>query len=188
MDDDLARAVQDLKYRQAILDCIHRYCHGMDRLDRDLVLSAYHEDAWDDHGTICAPAAEFVDFTIARHTHYLTETHQHLVTNHRCEIDGAVAHATTYFLYCGTPKQTLDTSGHRRMVLSGGRYVDRFENREGKWAIADRVCLLEWNTEVDASDLPAEAGLASSGVAARDRSDLQYRRPLRVVRERSEGS
>ena len=34
--------------REAITDCLYRYTRGIDRLDRDLVRSAYHDDAVDD--------------------------------------------------------------------------------------------------------------------------------------------
>lgn len=176
------KTIQELSDRQEILDCIHRYCHGMDRLDRDLVLSAYHPGAWDDHGTICAPAEDFVDFTIKRHVEFLTDTHHHFVTNHRCEIDGDVAHATTYFLYSGTAKKAPDADQEPQVILSGGRYIDRLERRDGTWAIADRVCLIEWNGALNATGMPETGGLAISGVAARDRSDLQYQRPLCVQR------
>mgnify|MGYP003694697913 CR=1 FL=1 len=33
------------------------------------------------------------------------------------------------------------------MTLAGGRYVDRLERRDGRWAIVDRVCVAEWNAE-----------------------------------------
>ncbi len=182
MPPDLEKTIRELSDRQQILDCIHRYCHGMDRLDRELVLSAYHEDAWDDHGTICAPAAEFVDFTMKRHRDYLSHTHHHLTMNHRCELDGDIAHATTYFLYSLTPKSKPGDETPVQVMLCGGRYMDRFERRNGKWAIADRVCLMEWNGNLIATGMPPSSGHAISGVPARDKTDLQYQRPLRVKR------
>ena len=36
--------------REAIREAMGRYCRGIDRLDVDLIRSAYHEDAFDDHG------------------------------------------------------------------------------------------------------------------------------------------
>ena len=30
------------------------------------------------------------------------------------------------------------------LTAFGGRYVDRFERRQGKWGIAVRLCLVEW--------------------------------------------
>jgi hypothetical protein len=32
------------------------------------------------------------------------------------------------------------------METFGGRYVDRFERRDGEWKIADRVVVHEWST------------------------------------------
>ena len=47
MDAETAALVRELKDRQEIYDCIMRYCRGIDRLDRDMLLSAYHPDAVD---------------------------------------------------------------------------------------------------------------------------------------------
>ena len=43
-------ALQQLIDRQQIHDCILRYCSGVDRFDREMLLSVYHPDAMDDHG------------------------------------------------------------------------------------------------------------------------------------------
>lgn len=42
MTPELERRLENLLDRQAILDCIHRYCRGVDRMDRQLTLSVYH--------------------------------------------------------------------------------------------------------------------------------------------------
>ncbi|MER2157629.1 nuclear transport factor 2 family protein, partial [Rhodococcus sp. (in: high G+C Gram-positive bacteria)] len=39
------RALQDLIDKQAIREVVLTYCRGIDRLDFDLVRSAYHPDA-----------------------------------------------------------------------------------------------------------------------------------------------
>ncbi len=36
------QAIREFLDRQEILDCIHRYCRGVDRLDAELLASAYH--------------------------------------------------------------------------------------------------------------------------------------------------
>ena len=41
----LAPALQQLIDRQEIHDCILRYCSGVDRFDREMLLSVYHPDA-----------------------------------------------------------------------------------------------------------------------------------------------
>ena len=42
--------LEELVAKQEISELLHRYCRGIDRFDRDLVRSCYHDDADDDHG------------------------------------------------------------------------------------------------------------------------------------------
>jgi len=168
-------ALAQLIDRQAILDCVNRYCCGIDRLDRELALSAYHADAIDDHGHIRARADIFVDFVIARHRAGLTLSHQHHITSHVAEIVGDVAHCTTYYLY-----STTAPGDPPALSLHSGRYIDRFERRDGRWAIAARVCLVEWSGAVSPVDAARLIPPPATGAATRDHSDIQYRRPLIV--------
>jgi hypothetical protein len=162
--------------RTEILDCIHRYTRGMDRLDRELVRSAYHDDAVDDHVGFVGRVDEFIEWAFAFHGRQAR--HQHYVTNHTVDIDGEQAHSEIYYMVVATE---LDPDAPLRVV--GGRYIDRFERRDGRWAIAARVCLVEWQTSPP-SGLPAAAFdfLAPVGVLARDRTDASYERPLVVKR------
>lgn len=43
--------LDELLDREAIRDCLARYCRGVDRLDRALLLSTYWPGAEDDHGS-----------------------------------------------------------------------------------------------------------------------------------------
>ncbi|MDT5346858.1 MAG: hypothetical protein QOH91_145, partial [Mycobacterium sp.] len=52
------------------------------------------------------------------------------------------AHAETYYLFIGTDREPAD-----HITISGGRYVDRLERRDGRWAIVDRVCVAEFMSE-----------------------------------------
>lgn len=65
----------------------------------------------------------------------------------------------------------------RELVRSA--YHDGAIRRDGRWAIAARVCLVEWMAHF-ASGLPPAAVefVASIGTVARDRSDTSYERPL----------
>ena len=51
--------MQDLLDRQAILDCLNRYCMGVDRHDSELLISAFHADAVD--GNMYAAIDALVD-------------------------------------------------------------------------------------------------------------------------------
>jgi ketosteroid isomerase-like protein len=149
--------------RQDILDCIHRYCRGMDRLDRELLLSCYHPDALDQHGAFTGGPLEFWDFFSDWHaTNNLA--HHHSVSNHTVELSGTTAHTETYWQF-----ESVNPDGS--VSLHGGRYVDRFEKREGQWKIAARACLIEWHGMLGRIDLPAEeaAAYSASGIGRRDR-------------------
>jgi ketosteroid isomerase-like protein len=171
---DLAATVRILADRQAIRDCLATYCRAVDRLDRDLLLSVYHPDAVDDHGVFVGDREGFADWVIALHSRAQHRT-QHVITNHVCDLQGDVAHAETYYMLAA-----MNVAG-APLTLSGGRYIDRFERRDGRWAVALRKVVSDWWGD------PGEAWLSDDGRKAlnagvhssRDRSDTSYERPLR---------
>jgi ketosteroid isomerase-like protein len=175
LDDRLERQLRELIDRQAIHDVILRYCRGVDRLDRELVLSAYHPDAIDDHGIFVGGPEAFADYFSAFHGSQQTAT-QHIITNHTCELDGDTAHCETYWLFAAMNREGPALS------LGGGRYIDRMERRGGRWAIAQRKCLYDWQGVPGDYALTPEqiAKMLGAGPATRDRSDPSYERPLRV--------
>lgn len=178
MDQEILHpALQKLVDRQEIQDCIMRYCSGVDRFDRAMLLSVYHPDATDDHGTFVGSATDFIDWALAYHSKY-QHGHQHYVLNHRCDLDGDTAHTETYWLFNGVNKMGPSNSIH------GGRYLDRFEKRDGKWAIAARKCIIEWGGALGDMAIPNEllAAYAATGVASRDSNDPSYLRPLVIER------
>lgn len=65
MTEDLIAFVREQRDRQEIHDCLLRYTRGVDRHDRELMLSAYHSDAYDDHGVAQGVARDFGDWAIA---------------------------------------------------------------------------------------------------------------------------
>jgi hypothetical protein len=79
----------------------------------------------------------------------------HCVLNHAIDIVDD-SHATgevyniTYLL------RTVD--GGRRLDTWWGRYLDRYECRDGRWAIVHRVCVHEWTHSEPLGDaMPIEA-------------------------------
>jgi hypothetical protein len=175
-DADLSRQVRALNDRAEILDGLARYARGMDRFDRALARSAYHDDAVDDHIGFVGPVDDFLDWAFEYHRGQVR--HQHYLTNHSVELDGDDAHAETYYLFIGT-----DRDEAAPLTITGGRYIDHFQRRAGRWAIAARLCLVEWQTE-SASLLNAAAYdfVALHGTIARDATDASYERPL-VLRQ-----
>lgn len=172
MDSTLENRLQELLDRQSILDCVHRYCRGVDRFDRELVLSVYHPDAIDDHGEFVGGPEAFVDWAFAYHLQHQI-SHHHMILNHSCEIDGDVAHSESYWIFAAENHVKPNT-------LAVGRYIDRMEKRAGHWRIAARICLTESVNDINPMDLPEEArdNLTEYGPSARDKTDVSYERPL----------
>lgn len=176
MDAEAAAIAREMKDRQEIYDCLMRYCRGIDRLDRELLLSAYHPDAIDDHGsTYIGDVQGFADAAIALHSTYQEFT-QHHITNHRCELDGDVAHCESYYLF------RCINQASPWYNFSSGRYIDRMEKRDGRWGIAERICVVEARDEIWGPD--GNAGNDAYVPATRDRSDPSYQRPLTIDRNR----
>ncbi|TAL00844.1 MAG: nuclear transport factor 2 family protein [Rhodospirillaceae bacterium] len=173
MTPELIAFVKQQKDRQEIYDCLLRYTRGVDRHDKALMVSAYHPDAFDEHGIAEGLPSAFCDWAIGWHGEFQTR-HQHIITNHTVDIDGNTAHAETYYIFWGENREGPPT-------LAFGRYVDRLEKRDGKWAIAHRVCVNEKSGQFVESALPEEiaAKMNSTGPNRRDKLDVSYVRPLR---------
>jgi hypothetical protein len=174
-EQDLAREVRRLADRADIRDCIERYARGVDRRDRELLRSAYHDGAIDDHVGFVGDVDDFIDWAFAYHA---TQTrYQHYLLNHTAEVDGDTAHAETYYLFVGTDREPAN-----HMTISGGRYVDRLERRDGRWAIAARVCIAEWINESTSMITEDVIGMLSSvQTPTKDRTDPSYLRPLTLA-------
>lgn len=160
-------AVEDLLDKQAIGEVVLGYCRGIDRLDLDLVRSAYHCDGVDHHTGFDGTIDEYLVW-VADALRRLAGT-MHLVGNQLIELHGEVALSETY----GTAVHWGDPPNDpRRNFTSGFRYVDRMERRDGRWAIAERWAVREW-TRSDAGLALTKEGTGPSGV--RDRTDPLYR-------------
>lgn len=186
--EQLQADIQELKDREAIRQCVLRYCRGADRLDAELMASAYHPDGLEEHGKFVGNGREFAQWAVKQHIDAHLST-QHLVANHLCEIQGDTAHAESYFLFVAMNKKG------KILQMNGGRYVDRFERRNGVWGIAARVCLRDWanlDERPDMSDLTSftstrailseevKAFMNAGPGSRRDRQDPSYLRPLTV--------
>jgi hypothetical protein len=168
----MLKFIQEAKDRQEIHDCLLRYTRGVDRHDEDLMKSAYHPDALDEHGVATGDPRTFCDWAIGYHAENQNQ-HHHIITNTTLDIDGDQAHGETYYMFWGDNKLGPPT-------LAFGRYIDRFEKRDGRWAISRRVCLTEQTTTLGELQLPPEfiALMNSTGPSERSRDDISYDRPL----------
>jgi hypothetical protein len=145
-----------------ITEVIYRYCRAVDRMDRELASTVFHEGATADYGpTFSGTAEELIDNFWKNHAKLLGHSHQ--VTNVLIEVDGDRAGSEAYAfgtLWESAPDGTL-------VVLTAyGRYLDRWSRRHEAWAIDHRrfvYDLVYTSTPVVA---PKAAGLRLARLAA----------------------
>ncbi|MGH3757466.1 nuclear transport factor 2 family protein [Actinophytocola sp.] len=161
----------------AIRTVLMRYCRGIDRCDAELIRSAYHDDAWEDHGEGYRGNPDgYVAYVLERLPRYVGT--QHTLHQSFIELDqtGQEARVETYVVahhqYVEGDMLMLETLGVR--------YLDRFAARSPVgWRIAQRVVVLEWRTEQPAT--PLEVYGRNFATARRDRSDLSFAAELPAI-------
>jgi ketosteroid isomerase-like protein len=127
-------AVAELLAKQAIAEALATYARGVDRIDLDLVRSVFHEDAVADYGEMFQGSGwGFADFI--GQVHPPMETTGHHLSNVLVTVDGDRAGSESYVI---ARFRTPDGAGHLLNGVSYGRYVDRWERRDGTWRIVHR--------------------------------------------------
>ncbi|MUT27148.1 MULTISPECIES: nuclear transport factor 2 family protein [Mesorhizobium] len=135
--------ITELGDREAIRDCLYRYCRGVDRADEAVLRSAYWPDAHDNHRAYCGSAEGFIEFALGVFNTGPRLIHQ--ITNVLIEfIDPTEALVESYFTGL---QRGPDEDGEARQVLLCGRYCDLFQKREGAWRIAERTVVYDWFEE-----------------------------------------
>lgn len=172
-------AVQALLDREAIRDCLYRYCRGIDRVDEDLLRSAYWPDASDSHGPYQGSASGFIEWAMARLA--TAGRGVHFIGNILIELHGDVAAVETYFQAL---QQSTDASGKVQHLHLWGRYADRFEKRGDEWRVAARVVIFD---AIDQAESAPQTDVERFGplrqpLGANNEHDAMYRL-LAAVRE-----
>ena len=165
----LQTEVQYLRDRQAIADALARYARGTDRHDAELIRSAFWPDAKVSYGRPVS-LDEFVQWGIEAHAKNY-EQNAHHVTAQNVEIDGNVAHVESYVVYFLLAGKKSDQN-----LIASGRYVEKYEKRDGEWRIAIREFIRDvYYKATPLRDLCPEP---EGCMGKRDRTDLSYLRPL----------
>ncbi len=175
-------ALQRLADKDAIRDAMYRYARGVDRLDPDLIRSAYHPDAYDDHGSFKGDVDGLIEWIMRRHVSI--DQSMHIIANTLIDLlSDDVAVMESYVIvpqsYPAEARETIRAwvgeeeldAGERLAVVMYARMIDRFERRAGEWKIARRVVVIE---EVDAKRVPARTGPPVSVQHVRGPTDALY--------------
>jgi SnoaL-like domain len=172
MSDKQAR-IDAMLDKHEIYECLVAMSRGTDRADRELFLSGFHLDSTVTAGPFVGSPADLYDWAAKFQAELYSATF-HKLHQMSCDIQGDDAHAETYYFFVGC------LAGGETNLLAGGRYVDRFERRGGRWGMTMRNNYVEWTSTLPAlgSPLGEIADLHLNGMPARDGSDASYIRPL----------
>jgi hypothetical protein len=158
----------DLVAKQAITEALYRYCRGLDRMDRDMAQSVWHDDGTADYGEHYQGSGRgFVDWVWQAHASF--ERHSHQITNILIELlddDHAVSEA---YDTAALRRRTAD--GGAVDIISRGRYLDRWSRREGRWAIDHRISLHDIQTTYEVPPTLVDNG---ESMGRRSRDDPSY--------------
>lgn len=124
--------VDELLDRAALHDLVHRYCRGVDRGDFALVRGCYWDDAIDHHGTLFEGSPDAYVAWLPGAMAGL-ECSVHRITNSLFAFAGDRAEGEHYAIAYHRTKPP-----ERREIVIGGRYLDRYEKRNGQWKFAER--------------------------------------------------
>ena len=145
MTDPALAALVD---KQEITELLTRYLRSVDRGDVGTLRACYLPGATEDHGGLfTGPAGDYIDSIMAGLTHPRART-SHNLTNLLIELDGDVARAESYCITFARIK----AEGSYYHSFTGARMVDRLERRDGRWGIAHRQLLWDWNHDAPAAE------------------------------------
>jgi len=141
---DETTLIRQLADKQEIAEVIYRRARAGDRKDIPLALSCYHSGATEDHEGFTGSAADFLlnRSLLSKPADGPVKTLWHFISNILVELTGAdAASVESYHIAVLVIR---DDNGARDVTI-GGRYLDRFERREGRWAIVHREVVFDWS-------------------------------------------
>lgn len=145
--DALAAEIRDLAARRDITDAVQRYMRGLDRLDRDCLLSAFHAHAYVDCGLLAGTPEEFADFALG----FLSdmEASHHILGQVRIEMsrEDASSGRASGESYFQAFHDVRSEAGEVRDLFIAGRYIDEFTREKGEWRIARRRLVTDWASD-----------------------------------------
>ena len=153
---------------QRLTTLVYKLARSIDRCDADLLRSLFHPDATDDHGSFVGTAADFIPWVMG--VLATMKRTQHIIGNVLIELDGDRATGESYFV----AHHVIDQGGSDVLMIAAGRYLDRFERRNGEWKFAHRHAVYDWSSTAPATDIWDRANPGATVFGARGHADASY--------------
>ena len=142
----MSLSIDDVIAKQEITDLVGHYMRGLDRLDRTLLRSTFHDDANTDYGFFQGGPDDFVEMAYNALENHLAN--HHMIGQVNIDLEGDIAYGEVYFQAF---HRIIEDEQERDLFISG-RYVDRYEKRHGQWKIAFRSEVNDWARNDPATD------------------------------------
>lgn len=124
---------------------------GLDRLDPDLLQAQFWDNAYLDYGIYEGGPDGFAKFCIDALKDHVRN--HHMLGQHVVDVDGPTALGEAFGeVYYQAYHKLANEAGEMRDMVIAGRYVDRYEKRDGIWKIAYRSELVDWVRDDPSAD------------------------------------
>jgi hypothetical protein len=120
-------SVEQIIAKQAISELSCRYMRGLDRLDRELLMDVFWDDAYCEYGFINGDPKVFIDFALGSLAEH--KANHHMIGNTLIEFSDGQAYGEVYF----NAYHKVPSGDGWDDVIIAGRYLDRYEERNGEW-------------------------------------------------------
>ena len=163
--------VSELLAKQEIYELAANYSRGLDRLDPELLNAQFFDDAYCEYGFYNGAPGPFVDFAMTSLGDHAAN--QHLLGNVLIDVEGDEAFGEVYFQ---AYHKVAAADGFEDIIIAG-RYIDRYERRDGVWKIAYRSERNDWSRTEPTRD--SYFDLAPDGLRGARQDDAVYDRAAR---------
>ncbi|MCU0309948.1 MAG: nuclear transport factor 2 family protein [Acidimicrobiales bacterium] len=168
--DEVGSRLAEVEAVQAVTAVLHRYCRGLDRMDRALAESVWHPGGTADYEPLYqGTGSGFLDWVWPTHEGFAR--HSHVVTNVLVDVDVAAGTAASE-CYVSVWLRWPANDGVVRDLEGRGRYVDRWSCRDGVWAIDHRRYVDDLQRVVESPASALTDGSTATG--RRGRTDPSY--------------
>ena len=156
-----------LTLKLEIEDMLHRYCRGVDRMDRELALSVFHpESTVEIDAAFTGSASALIDWMWERHRS--AARHLHNITNVIVSgTDGQTAASEAYVMAL----LRVESQSGLMVIQTHGRYLDEWVRFEDRWVIKRRRYVHEFQ---EIRRLESDMAPAKQVPSRRDPSDPSY--------------
>jgi len=163
-------ALQEMLDEFALRKLVHTYCRAVDRGDIATLRELYHRDAVDAHGAFSTGAVDgFFEQLVASRPFIRMMAHNITTANFAIEVNTAEGEIYNIAVH------TLAGKERDVDLIIGGRYLDKYEKRDGAWKLIERAIVTDWARLEDPSSMDVSHPITKDALkGAMDETDPSF--------------